>query len=175
MSSLARREYTVHLEVMGWGGSRLICNIAAMHLCYKFKVLLWKGELSVWKPFAYSMTCWKGCMSYTSWYNFCVTKFNMIQVNTFPSLVPIDPTQEEKVWWCLANSSGLGFDYFWENFSSTNHIAENTICDCNTGNPWLLQHDDSNFWALKKLHVAISSQLQAMNFWWSPRYQPNAI
>ena len=60
MSSLARREYTVHLEVMGrggGGGSWLICNIAAMHLCYKFKVLLRKGELSVWKPFAYSMTC----------------------------------------------------------------------------------------------------------------------
>ena len=36
-----------------------------------------------------------------------------------------------------------------KNFPSVNHIAENTICDSNTGNPWPLQHDDRKFWALK--------------------------
>ena len=29
------------------------------------------------------------------------------------------------------------------NFPTANQIAENTICGCNTGNPWLLQHDDT--------------------------------
>ena len=30
-----------------------------------------------------------------------------------------------------------------ENFPTVDHIAENTICGCNIGNPWLLQHDDT--------------------------------
>ena len=101
----------------GGGGSWLICNIAAMHLCYKLKVQLQKGELSVWKPSAYSVTCWKKCMSSTPWYNFQtsyqVKKFSMIQVNTFPSLVPRPQQRGERVWWDLANPSGfINIKYF---------------------------------------------------------------
>ena len=34
-----------------------------------------------------------------------------------------------------------------ENFPSTNHIAINTICKCNSRNSWLLQHNDTAlFW-----------------------------
>ena len=36
---------------------------------------------------------------------------------------------------------------FRENFPTANHMGENTICDCNTVNPWPLQHNDTAyFW-----------------------------
>ena len=93
----------------------------------------------------------------------------MIQVNTFLSLVPKHlPKRRESGDIRPIPQASLMLITFWGEFPSANHIAENTICGCKSGNPWLLQHHDSNFLALKKL--AISSQL-----WWSPRYQPNTI
>ena len=46
-----------------------------------------------------------------------------------------------------------------ENFPSGNHIAENTVCGCNTGNSWLLQHDDIHSTFLAHKFVIINSQL----------------
>ena len=138
-----------------------------MHLCYKLKVLLQKGELSVWKPSAYSVTCWKKCMSSTPWYNFQtsyqVKKFNMIQVNTFLVSSP-DPSKEERESgdiWPIPLAS-LTLNIFWEEFSSANLNAESTICGCNTGNPWLLQHNHNSFFGTEKISYQCS--LQAVNF-----------
>ena len=138
-----------------------------MHLCYKLKVLLQKGELSVWKPSAYSVTCWKKCMSSTPWYNFQtsyqVKNFNMIQVNTFLVSFP-DPSKEERESgdiWPIPLAS-LTLNIFWEEFSSANLNAESTICGCNTGNPWLLQHNHNSFFGTEKISYQCS--LQAVNF-----------
>ena len=56
-----------------------------------------------------------------------------------------DPTSEEMVWWRLADPSGfINVDHFLgENFPTTNHIAENTICSATPEISWLLQHDDT--------------------------------
>ena len=41
-----------------------------------------------------------------------------------------------------------------EKFPSANHIAENTVCSCNIGKPWLLQHNDTAlFWLVRQLSV----------------------
>ena len=46
-----------------------------------------------------------------------------------------------------------------ENFPTGNHIAENTVCGCNTRNSWLLQHDDIHSTFLAHKFVIINSQL----------------
>ena len=46
-----------------------------------------------------------------------------------------------------------------ENFPTGNHVAENTICGCNTRNSWLLQHDDIHSTFLAHKFVIINSQL----------------
>ena len=55
-----------------------------------------------------------------------------------------DPTWEERVWW--HSTDPLGFLLSAENFPNANHNMENTICGCNTGNPWALQHNDTAQW-----------------------------
>ena len=44
-----------------------------------------------------------------------------------------------------------------EEFLSANHIAEKTICGCNTGNLWLHVHDDSTFLELEVGNYAYST------------------
>ena len=90
----------------------------------------------------------------------------MIQVNTFPSLIPRLHLRGKSL---VMFGQSLGLHYYWlvsgENFPSANRIAENIICGWNTGNPWLLQNDDKQFFGTKKINVAISSQLQAIKAW----------
>ena len=51
-------------------------------------------------------------------------------------------------------SNVLHFLLYGEEFCSVNHIAEPTFCGCNTGNPWLLQHDGTAlFWHVKYLNI----------------------
>ena len=50
----------------------------------------------------------------------------------------------------------LGLLAFCREFLTTNHFAENSVCSCNTGNPWLLQHDDTNYFGMK---LVFGSQL----------------
>ena len=85
----------------------------------------------------------------------------MIQVNTFLSLVPRPHPRGKSLHGGVLQIPRTSL-LSGENFSTANHIAENTICDSNTGNPCPLQHDDSNFLGTEK-KIAISSQLQAMN------------
>ena len=75
------------------------------------------------------------CWAYTSG----GTSIYTVQSDLIVGLCPY-PTREERVWGHSADSSGL---LSGEKFPSANHIVENTICGCNTGNPWLLQHNDT--------------------------------
>ena len=58
-----------------------------------------------------------------------------------------DPTREESVWWRLADPLGfINVDWFLRRISSA-PITLKKHCGCNTGNPWLLQCDDTAlFW-----------------------------
>ena len=88
------------------------------HCCHAFKSVInskfccGEGELRVWKPFAYPITCWKGCMSYATSYNFrTITWKRSTWSRSFLVSSP-DLTQEERVWRCSANPSGFINDYF---------------------------------------------------------------
>ena len=50
-------------------------------------------------------------------------------------------TYELHPYWKFSNV--LHFIIFWRGIRFANHIAEPTICGYNTGNPWLLQHNDT--------------------------------
>ena len=93
----------------------------------------------------------------------------MIQVNTFLSLIPRPHPRGESL---VMFGKSLWLHYtIGKNFPSVNHIAENTICDSNTGNPWSLQHDDRKFWALKKISCMYQFSTASYESLWSPGYR----
>ena len=90
------------------------------HCCHAFKSVInskfccGEGELRVWKPFAYPITCWKGCMSYATSYNFRTIRWKHSTWSRSTHFLVSSPdlTQEERVRRCLANPSGFINDYF---------------------------------------------------------------
>ena len=76
-------------------------------------------------------------------------KFNMIQVNTFFSLIPRPHPRGESL---VAFGNSLGLHYSLGRIFPPPITLQKTctICDSNTGNPWPLQHDDSNFLGTEK-------------------------
>ena len=68
------------------------------------------------------------------------------------SLSLFSKNHELRPYWKFSNV--LHFLHFGEEFCSANHIAEPTICGCNTGNPWLLQHNDTALlWHINYLNI----------------------
>ena len=70
-----------------------------------------RGIISV-ETFAYFITCWKICISYTARYNFQTIRWKSLSQFIFLVSSP-DPTREERVWWHSAILLGfINVDYF---------------------------------------------------------------
>ena len=142
--SCKERVHCSHGGKRGEGGGLHCCHVCRSATNSKF---CWSnGELSVWKPFAYSMT----------WYTWSRSICFLVSSP--------DPTQEERIWWCLPNSSGFitigGKFPICQSHCRKHHLWFQHWKILATSARW------QKFWGTeKKLAACISSQLQAMNFY----------